>query len=166
MRAGVDPPDLHDLTGLAFHDRFYFDGGMNVVDVEDVAKGHVLAEERGRIGERYLLGNRNVSFKEFFELIAKVTGVPLKPRKLPVGLVVPIADYLERRADNVTHEPPLFTGSALRYAKNYLYYDTAKANKELGYEPRPIEESIQRAVDWFREHGYIENEKFLSQYRS
>ena len=83
-----------------------------------------------------------------------------------MGLVVPIADYLERRADNGTHQPPLFTGSALRYANNYLYYDTAKANKELGYEPRPIEESIQRAVDWFREHGYIENEKFLSQYRN
>jgi dihydroflavonol-4-reductase len=146
--------------------RFYFDGGMNVVDVEDVAKGHVLAGEHGRIGERYLLGNRNVTFKEFFELIAKVTDVPLKPRKLPVGLVVPIADYLERRADNVTHQPPLFAGSALRYAKNYLYYDTSKARKELGYEPRPIEESIQRAVDWFREHGYIENQKFLSQYQS
>ncbi|UCE85713.1 MAG: NAD-dependent epimerase/dehydratase family protein [Deltaproteobacteria bacterium] len=146
--------------------RFYFDGGMNVVDVEDVARGHVLAEKNGRVGERYLLGNRNVSFKEFFELIARVTGASFKPRKLPVGLALPVADYLERRADTVTRKPPLFAGSALRYAKNYLYYDTQKASKELGYAPRPIEESIQRAVDWFAEHGYIENEKFLGEYRS
>jgi dihydroflavonol-4-reductase len=146
--------------------RFHFDGGINVVDVEDVAKGHVLAEEKGGTGERYLLGNKNVSFKEFFQLIAEVTGVPLKSLKAPLGLVVPIAHYMEHRADTVTHKPPLFAGSALRYAKNYLYYDISKTRKELGYEPRPIEESIRRAVDWFAENGYIENKKFLERYRN
>jgi dihydroflavonol-4-reductase len=145
--------------------KFYFDGGINVVDVEDVAKGHVLAEENGRIGERYGLGNVNVSFKDFFELTARVTGVRLRPLKMAVGLAVPLADYLEHRADTVTHKPPLFAGSALRYAKNYLYFDISKAKKELGYQPRPIEESIRRAVDWFAENGYIENEKFLTKYR-
>jgi dihydroflavonol-4-reductase len=146
--------------------KFYFKGGINAVDVEDVAKGHVLAEGSGRIGERYILGNRNLTFKEFFELIASVTGVPLKARKIPIGMMIPIADRMERRADNVTHKPPLFTGGALRYAKNYLYFDVSKARKELGYEPRPPEESIRRAVDWFVENGYVENKKFLEQYRS
>ncbi len=134
--------------------KFYFEGGINLVDVEDVARGHVLAEGSGRIGERYILGNRNVTFKEFFELIVKVTGVQLKAWKVPIGMVVPIADRMERRADNVTHKLPLFTGSALRYAKNYLYFDVTKARKELGYDPRPTEESIRRALDWFVENGY------------
>jgi dihydroflavonol-4-reductase len=146
--------------------RFHFDGGINVVDVEDVAKGHVLAEEKGGTGERYLLGNKNVSFKEFFQLIAKVTDVPLKSLKAPIGLMVPIAHYMEHRADTKTQKPPLFAGSALRYAKNYLYYDISKTRKELGYEPRPIEESIRHAVDWFAENGYIENKKFLERYRN
>jgi dihydroflavonol-4-reductase len=146
--------------------KFYFEGGINVVDVEDVAKGHVRAEATGRIGERYILGNRNVTFKEFFDLIVKATGLPLKAWKTPISMVMPIADWMERRADNVTRKPPLFTGSALRYAKNFLYFDVSKARKELGYDPRPTEESIRRAVDWFAENGYIENKKFLESYRS
>jgi dihydroflavonol-4-reductase len=144
---------------------FYFDAGINVVDVEDVARGHVLAEEHGRIGERYILANRNLSFREFFELVAKVTGVPLKPRKLPVSLAVPIADFLEHRADTVTHKKPLFAGGALRYAKNYLYFDNSKAKKELGFETRPVEESIARSVEWFAANGYVQNDKFLARYR-
>jgi dihydroflavonol-4-reductase len=144
---------------------FYFDAGINVVDVEDVARGHVLAEEHGRVGERYVLGNRNVSFKEFFALVAKVTGVSLRPWKLPVGVAVPFADFLEHRADTATHKKPLFAGGALRYAKNYLYYDNSKAKKELGFEVRPVEESIASAVEWFAANGYVQNEKFLARYR-
>jgi len=144
---------------------FYFDAGFNVVDVEDVARGHVLAEEKGRNGERYILCNQNVEMKEFFEIIARVTGAEFKPRKLPIGLMIPLADWMETRSDTVTHKPPLFAGSALRYAKSYLYFDNAKAKSELGYSPRPIEESIRRAVDWYVENGYITNKKFLKQYR-
>ncbi len=146
--------------------KFYFDGGLNVVDVEDVARGHVLAEEKGRTGECYILGNRNISFKEFFELVAEVTGVPLKARKMPIRLMIPIADWMERRADSVTRKPPLFTGGALRYADHHLYFDIGKARKELDYDPRPIQESIRRAVDWFVERGHVTNPKFLEKYRA
>jgi dihydroflavonol-4-reductase len=145
--------------------KFYFDGGFNVVDVEDVAKGHVLAEEKGGIGERYVLGNANVTFRGFFDLVAKVTGVKLRALKIPIGMMVPVADYMERRADRVTRKPPLFTGGGLRYARNYLYFDVSKAKKELGYEPRPVEDSIRRAIDWFADNGRIENKSFLESYR-
>ncbi|MCW5829409.1 MAG: NAD-dependent epimerase/dehydratase family protein [Deltaproteobacteria bacterium] len=144
---------------------FYFDAGFNVVDVEDVARGHVLAEEKGKKGERYILSNQNVEMKEFFNVIARVTGAEFKPRRLPINVIIPVADWMEYRADTVTRKPPLFAGSALRYAKSYLYYDNAKSRRELGYSPRPIEESIRRAVDWYAENGYITNKKFLKQYR-
>lgn len=144
---------------------FYFDAGFNVVDVEDVARGHVLAEEKGKTGERYILSNQNVEMKEFFDVIARVTGAEFKPRKLPINVIIPLADWMEHRADTVTRKPPLFAGSALRYAKTYLFYDNAKAKRELGYTTRPIEESIRRAVDWYVENGYITNKKFLKQYR-
>lgn len=144
---------------------FYFDSGFNVVDVEDVARGHLLADEKGRSGERYILGNQNIAMKEFFYLIARGTGVKLTPIKLPIAMVIPLADWMEHRADTVTRKPPLFAGSALRYAKSYLYFDSSKARRELGYATRPVEESIRRAVDWYAANGYITNRKFLQQYK-
>jgi dihydroflavonol-4-reductase len=144
---------------------FYFDSGFNVVDVEDVAQGHLLADEKGRTGERYILGNQNIPMKEFFYLIARATGAKFTPIKLPVAMVILVADWMEHRADTVTRKPPLFAGSAVRYARSYLYVDSSKARQELGYTTRPVEESIRRAVDWYAANGYITNRKFLQQYK-
>ncbi|MEW6777020.1 MAG: NAD-dependent epimerase/dehydratase family protein [Bdellovibrionota bacterium] len=145
--------------------RFYFDTGVNLVDVEDVARGHVLAEEKGRVGERYLLSNQNFTMPELFDLFSRVTGMSVKPRRVPLSLVVPLGDLLEYRADHVTRERPLLTGGSLRYAKNPLYYDNSKARKELGFDPKPLEPAVRRAIDWFIENGYIKSKKFIERYR-
>ncbi len=139
----------------------WFEAGFNVVDVEDVARGHVLAEEKGRVGERYIMANQNVTMKEFLELVTKVTGMNLKLRKIPINVAIALGYFMEYRSDTVTHQRPVISGKALRYAKQYLHYDNSKARKELGMEFTPIEESISRAVEWFKENGYIKNKAFL-----
>lgn len=141
----------------------YFDAGFNIVDVEDVARGHVLAEEKGKVGESYCLTNQNVKMKEFLDLVMDVTGVRIKLRKIPIRVAIGMGYLLEYRSDNVTHQRPVISGKALRYAKQYLFYDNTKAKEELGLEFTPIEESIRRAVEWFKENGYITNRDFLKQ---
>jgi len=145
--------------------RFYFDAGFSAVDVEDVARGHVLAEKHGKPGERYILSNKNITFKEFFDLVSKVSRIQHKTRKLPIQLAAPLGDWMERRSDR-TGKRPVLTGSGIRYANNYLYFDNTKARKELGLEFTPIEESIERAISWFSEHGYIKNQGFLKKFRA
>ncbi len=144
--------------------RFYFDAGFSAVDVEDVARGHLLAEKHGKSGERYLLSNHNLTFKDFYDLVAKVGGIPHKARKLPIGLAAPLGDWMERKADR-TGKRPLLTGSGIRYANNYLYFDNTRAKQELGVEFTPIEKSIERAITWFVENGYVKNQAFLKNYR-
>ena len=140
----------------------YFDAGFNVVDVEDVARGHVLAEEKGRVGESYCLTNRNLQMKEFLDLVGKVTGMRMKLRKIPINVAIGLGYMLEYRSDTVTHQRPVISGKALRYARQHLYYDNTKAKTELGLEFTPIEDSIRRAIEWFRENGYITNRDFLA----
>ncbi|MEW6776015.1 MAG: SDR family oxidoreductase [Bdellovibrionota bacterium] len=144
--------------------RFYFDAGFSAVDVEDVARGHVLAEKHGKPGERYILSNQNLTFKEFIDLVAKVSGVSHKARKLPLQFAAPLGDWMERRADR-TGKRPLLTGSGIRYANNYLYFDNTKATQELGLGFTPIEKSIERAITWFVENGYVKNQEFLKTFR-
>lgn len=140
----------------------YFDAGFNIVDVEDVARGHILAEEKGKVGESYCLTNRNLKMKEFLDLVMEVTGVKIKLRKIPINVAIGLGYALEYRSDTVTHQRPVISGKALRYARQYLFYDNTKARTELGLEFTPIEDSIRRAVEWFRENGYITNRDFLA----
>lgn len=139
----------------------YFDAGFNIVDVEDVARGHVLAEDKGKVGEKYILGNENLTMKKFIETVVDVTGVKLKLRKIPVNVAIGMGYAMEFWSDTRTHQQPLLSGKALRYAKQYLYFDNSKAKRELGLQFTPVEESIRRAVTWFKENGYITNRDFL-----
>ena len=133
----------------------YFDAGFSIVDVEDVARGHILAEEKGKVGESYLMANKNLTFKEFLELVMRVTGVQVKLRKIPVSVAIGLGYLLEYRSNRWSHRPPLLSPKALRYARQYLYFDNSKARNELGLEFTPVESSIRRAVEWFRENRYI-----------
>jgi dihydroflavonol-4-reductase len=132
----------------------YFDAGFNVVDVEDVARGHLLAEEKGQPGRRYLLSGTNMTMKEFMVLVARLAGVRVKLRRIPIALACWYGDWLDRRADKV-QRPPLLSGRSLRYASQNLYYDNSRTRAELGLELTPIETSIRRALEWFREHGHL-----------
>jgi len=137
--------------------RFHFGGGLNVVDVRDVALGHVRAATRGRTGEMYLLSNANVTMKELSDLVLDVIG---EPNRWTVGvdrrLARTAARWYKHRADRVTHKPPLTTPAEIDYAGQYLFFDNAKARRELGVEFRPVEQSIRDAVAWYEETGYLE----------
>jgi dihydroflavonol-4-reductase len=128
-------------------------GGICTIDVDDVAMGHILAEEKGRAGERYILGNENVTLKELFERTGRISGCKVPRVALPAGVGATIALGMELWADHVSHKEPPATYKSLRYAQRNAFFSNAKAKKELGLPTRPLDESIRRAVDWFRAEG-------------
>ncbi|MSP62638.1 MAG: NAD-dependent epimerase/dehydratase family protein [Myxococcales bacterium] len=132
----------------------YMDGGFCAVDVEDVAEGHVLAAEKGRVGERYILGNHNVSWKDFLTLAAKVAGVKPPSLHFPRWLAMGTGWAMEKYSTKIAHRRPLATYKSMVYTAQNLYFDNTKARRELGLPSTPLEDSLQRSVRWFREHGY------------
>ncbi|HEX9831266.1 MAG TPA: SDR family oxidoreductase [Thermodesulfobacteriota bacterium] len=135
----------------------YLDGGVNLVDVEDVAEGHILAAEKGRLGERYILGNRNLSINELFTLLEKVTGIPRPRIKIPYFLALAGGFIAERVLKMPAPNYVAMDIDSIKGTKFYWYYDSSKAVRELGYSPTPIEESIKKTVGWFKNHGYLDN---------
>ena len=125
-------------------------GGFCTIDVDDCAMGHLLAEEKGRVGERYILGNDNVSFRDFIALVSKAAGTPTPRLPLPKTVSAGIALSMELWADHISHEEPRATFRSIRYAQRNAFFSNAKAKRELGLPVRPLEESVRRAVEWFR----------------
>ena len=130
----------------------YTEGGFNAVNVEDVAEGHILAEERGRVGERYILGEHNVTYKQFFDAVTEVAGMKPIGRKLPTPVFLGVAWAMEQ-AGQLRGRAPMITYKSARYASRNLWFDTRKAHDELGMPRTPLRESIEQAVRWFRDHG-------------
>lgn len=131
----------------------YLDTGLNIVDVEDVATGHLLAAEKGKIGERYILGNRNVTLQEFFELMAAATGKHAPRVRLPY-LPVLIAARLEAGISKISGRPPRIPLTGVQMARTYMHFDSRKAITELGLPQTPIEQAIGKAIAWFGRNGY------------
>ena len=132
-----------------------FPGGINIVDVRDVARGHVLAAGKGRSGELYILGNRNVTMKEFMQLVYKAAGFTVRPiLTLPVPMLKISAYFFKYWADNISNKMPLSTPPEVSYASQYLFFDNTKARNELGLTLTPIDESLCDSVRWFRENRY------------
>ena len=132
-----------------------FPGGINIVDVRDVAKGHVLAARKGKPGELYILGNRNVTMKEFMQLVYKAAGFTVRPiLTLPVPMLKISAYFFKYWADNISNKMPLSTPPEVSYASQYLFFDNTKARNELGLTLTPIDESLCDSVRWFRENRY------------
>ncbi len=132
----------------------FVDTGLNLVHVDDVAAGHLLALERGRIGERYILGGENLPLQQMLADIAARTGRKPPTISLPRWPLYPIAFGAECVA-KVTKREPFVTVDGLRMAKNKMYFSSAKAERELGYQARPYREGLHDALDWFREAGYL-----------
>jgi dihydroflavonol-4-reductase len=128
----------------------YGPGGICTIDVDDCAEGHLLAEEKGRAGERYILGNDNVTLKEFFEIVCRVADLPIPRVPFPGALAAGVALGMELWADHVSHEEPLATYRSMRYTQRNAFFSNAKAKRELGLPARPLEETVRRAVEWFR----------------
>lgn len=132
----------------------YIETGMNLIDVEDVAAGHLLAMERGRVGERYILGHENLMLREIFEILSGLTGVKTPRLKLPRGAILPLAYANLWLADYLTHRSPRIPLEGVRMAKYRMHYDCSKAVRELGLPQTPAATALEKAVRWFRDHGY------------
>ncbi|HXG79008.1 MAG TPA: hopanoid-associated sugar epimerase [Methyloceanibacter sp.] len=132
----------------------FVDTGLNIVHVDDVAKGHIAALERGKIGERYILGGSNMSLGELLGAIARIVGGAPPRFKLPRAPLYPLA-FLAELAARVTKREPLLTLDGLRMAKYRMFFSSAKAERELGYRARPAEEGLRDAIEWFRKEGVL-----------
>jgi dihydroflavonol-4-reductase len=132
----------------------YVDTGMNLVDVEDVAVGHILALERGKPGERYILGNRNTTFREMLGILEDLTGLPAPRSRLPMWVAFGAACADEFVEGRLLRRCPRVQVAAVRAAGKHRYHDCSKAVRELGMPQSPVENAFARAVDWFRLNGY------------
>jgi dihydroflavonol-4-reductase len=132
----------------------YIDTGLNVVHVDDVAMGHVLALERGRIGERYILGSENFSLLQLLTIVAEEAGKNPPRLRLPRELLWPVALACEALALVTGIEPPV-TRDHLRMARKKMFFSSAKAIAELGYAPRPARVAVADAIAWFRANGMV-----------
>lgn len=133
----------------------YVDTGLNIVHVDDVAEGHWLAFGKGRPGERYVLGGENLSLKEIFTRIATLSRHAPPRVRLPHAVLYPVAYAAEGWVRLRGHGRPLVTVDELRMSKKWMFFSSNKARRELGYRPRPAQEALSDALDWFQGHRYL-----------
>jgi dihydroflavonol-4-reductase len=132
----------------------FVDTGLNLAHVDDVAQGHLLALEKGRIGERYILGGQDTSLQQMLAEIARLTGRRAPMVKLPLAPLWPLAEVAEL-VGRITGQEPFVTKDALKMASHHMYFSSAKAARELGYSARPHVEALKDALAWFRAQGYV-----------
>lgn len=134
----------------------YLETGLNWVHIRDVAVGHILAAEKGRLGERYILGNQagNLTLQQTFALLEKISGVPAPTKKIPYWLALRFAEVSEMGAV-FTGKAPRATLAGVRMARNKMWFDAGKAVRELGLPQTPPEQAFTDAVAWFRANGFV-----------
>lgn len=131
----------------------YLDTGLNIVHVMDVAEGHILAMEKGRKGEKYILGNQNLTLREIFQLLESISGRRAPKVRLPRWPIVALA-YLMGVMSKITKREPPIPVDGVRMASKKMFFDPSKAVKELGLPQRPVRQALEDSVAWFRENGY------------
>jgi dihydroflavonol-4-reductase len=134
----------------------YLDTGLNFVDVEDVAEGHLKASESGVVGERYILGNINLTLKQFLEVLSRLTGKRPPRWKLPYAPVLCAALIDEGLSRLVTGREPLIPLTGVRMARHYMFFDCSKARAQLGMAQKSLEIAARKAIDWYRGNGYVQ----------
>jgi len=130
-------------------------GTINIVDVDDVAEGHILAAEKGQSGERYILGNSNFSIIELFKLLEKTTGVPRPKLKIPYIMALSTGYLVERVLGMQFPNFSSMDVDSVKLSKYCWLADSSKAIKELGYPQSDIEQTISKTVAWFKENGHL-----------
>lgn len=133
----------------------YVDTGVNIVHVDDVAEGHVLALERGRTGEKYILGGQDYLLRDLFAMTAEIAGVRPPRVSLPQGVIWPVAVVSEWLSRGFGIAPRV-TREMLAMSKKKMFFSSAKAERELGYAPRPARDAVADAVGWFRQAGMLD----------
>jgi dihydroflavonol-4-reductase len=132
----------------------YVDTGLNLVDVTECAHGHVAALEKGRSGERYILGGENLTLKQILDKLAAITGLPSPRVRVPyfVALATGVVDEIV--TGRILRREPRATIDAVRMGRKKMWVSSAKAERELGWKVVPVQDALRRAADWFRAHGY------------
>jgi len=132
----------------------YVDTGLNFVAVEDVAKGHWLAAERGEVGARYILGDRNLTLKELLQILAALSGRPMPRLRLPHAIPL-LAALVDSVASRLLQRRPRIPLEGVRLARHRMFVDGSKACRDLGFQPAPLEGALDRAIRWYSENGYL-----------
>jgi dihydroflavonol-4-reductase len=132
----------------------YVETGLNFVGVEDCAAGHLLVSERGKIGERYLLGAENLTLKGLLDVLAGITGLRAPGMKIPHGLALGAA-YVESAFSRLIGQEPQIPVEGVKIAQHKMFVDCTRAQRELGFQPRPVAAALERAVRWYQANGYV-----------
>ncbi len=133
----------------------YVNTGLNLVDVGDVARGHVLALEKGRSGERYILGNKNLTFREILHLLQPIAGIKAPRLRIPLWLALGAAHIDEFASGRIRKRQPRIPLAGVKAARKFRHFDCSKAVRELGLPQTSVEEALEKAVRWFRHNGYV-----------
>ena len=132
----------------------YVDTGLNLVDVTECARGHVAALEKGRTGERYILGGQNLTLKQILDKLAAITGLPSPKVKLPYAVALAAGVVDEIVTGRILGREPRATIDAVRMGRKKMFVSCAKAERELGWKTVPVDDALRRAVEWFQTNGY------------
>ncbi|MBE9258074.1 hopanoid-associated sugar epimerase [Dolichospermum sp. LEGE 00246] len=132
----------------------YVDTGLNFIDVRDVAKGHLLALEKGKSGDRYILGHQNLSLKQLLEQLSQITNLPAPQTSIPAWIPLTVA-WVEEKILAPLGKTPTVPIDGVRMAQQPMYYDASKAIRELGLPQSPLNVALKDAVDWFVSNGYV-----------
>jgi dihydroflavonol-4-reductase len=131
----------------------YLDTGLNLVDVEDVARGHLLAAEHGKVGEKYILGGTDLTLKQLFAILGKLSKLPAPTVRIPYALAWGFAAAGEAVARTITRREPRASLTEVRMARKRMFFDSSKARRDIGYEPGLVENALARAIGFYREIG-------------
>jgi dihydroflavonol-4-reductase len=133
----------------------YVETGLNFVGVEECAAGHLLAAEKGKVGERYLLGGENLTLKALLDMLSKITGLPTPKLKIPHGLALGVA-YASTVFSRLIGRVPNIPIEAVKVAQHMMFVDCSRAQRELGFKAGPVSAALERAVRWYEANGYID----------
>ena len=134
----------------------YVDTGLNLADVKEVARGHLLAMEKARPGERYILGGENLTLKQILNKLSELTGLPSPTMKVPHAVAMGFAVFDQFFTGTIMGKEPRATIDAVKMGRKKMYASSAKAEHELGYKVLPVEDALRRAVEWFQTNGYVD----------
>jgi dihydroflavonol-4-reductase len=132
----------------------YVDTGLNVAPVEDIAAGHLLAAEKGRVGQRYILGGRNMTLKQILDALSAIAGRPAPRVRLPHAVAL-AAGYADQWFSRLAGREPQIPVEGVKMSRHRMFVESDKAARELGYKPTSVEAALERAVIWYQQHGYL-----------
>jgi dihydroflavonol-4-reductase len=133
----------------------YVDTGLNLVDVTECARGHLAALKKGRSGERYILGGENLTLKQILDKLAAITGLPSPTIKVPYFVALAAGVIDETFTGRIRGREPRATIDSVRMGRKKMFVSSAKAARELGWNPSPVDDALQRAVSWFKSNAYV-----------